>query len=109
MNEQKAHDLLHGVLPAGATITLSRVQWTRSTVGSTGSAEGAAGLQAKDGDWHLTVTIPGPVDQVEVAFAATLAEVVDRMLRSLGKEVGGKPPKLASPSTSARSRRRNVS
>ena len=94
MTDQEAHDQLHDVLPPGATVTLSRTQWSRSTVGG-------PVYHTTDGDWHITVTIPDEVDRVEAVFAARLEEAVGKMMQVLGRSMPqSKPSKLAAPSVS---------
>jgi hypothetical protein len=104
MTEQEAHDQLHDVLPSGATVTLSRSQWSRSTVGG-------PVYHTADGDWHVTVTIPDEVDRVEAVFAATLEEAMGKMMQALNHSMPqSKPSKLAAPSVSEqRQQRREVS
>lgn len=66
----------------------------------------------RDGDWHVTVTIPqeSGVDQVESAFHNDLQVAVDRVLESF-RATGGKPPRLSAPSVlpQEENRRREVS
>jgi len=92
MTEQEAHDILHGLLPKGGTVTLSRSQWSRSTVGS------GPVCHTTDGDWHVTVTIPGELDEVECTFAAQLEDAIARITQLIKQHVPGKPPKMAAPS-----------
>ena len=105
MTEQQAHDVLGAALPRNSTVTLSRSQWSRSIVGG-------GPVVHRDGDWHVTVTIPqeSGVDQVESAFHNDLQVAVGRVLESF-RASGAKPPKLAAPSVLPQedSRRREVS
>ena len=105
MTEQQAHDVLGAALPRNSTVTLSRSQWSRSIVGG-------GPVVHRDGDWHVTVTMPleGDVDQVESAFHNDLQVAVDRVLESF-RGSRAKPPKLSAPSVLPQdeNRRREVS
>ena len=105
MTEQQAHDVLGAALPRNSTVTLSRSQWSRSTAGG-------GPVVHRDGDWHVTVTIPqeSGVDQVESAFHNDLEVAVDRVLESF-RAATARPPRLAAPSIlpQEENRRREVS
>ncbi|HSZ59406.1 MAG TPA: hypothetical protein VK797_27430 [Tepidisphaeraceae bacterium] len=92
MTEQQAHDVLGAALPRNSSVTLSRSQWSRSTVGG-------GPVVHRDGDWNVTVTIPqeNDVDRVESAFHNDLQIAVQRVLESLDSS-NSKPDRLAAPS-----------
>ena len=86
MTEERAHELLHEVLPPGTGIFLRRDCHSRSTVG--------AGPVVHGGAWHLTVTAPDSRFNA-LKSGDDLADVVRRVIMSLPDL---KPPKVASPS-----------
>lgn len=103
MTEEEAHNRLHEVLPRGSQVIVTRSQWSWSTVGSEPLVHGSSG------DWHVQVTVPDDVDQVEAAFGSDLEKVVAEMLgrvQQLTRQP--RPPGLCAPSIRSPSESRRV-